>query len=140
MTRAGFLSSPKPLPGMAKTHAGGPYRIILLILCASAALLLLARWIADGDFRSVIIGGMVFAAVAVALSVFRNWRSGFYLFLVWLLFEDLARKYMGNGTMAFFGKDMLLAIIVFSFLLEQRRNPVKLFHPPFLWSLSIFML
>jgi hypothetical protein len=126
---------------MAKTLAGGPsYRIILLILCASAVLWVLAQWIADGDFRSVIIGGMVFAAVAVALSVFRNWRSGFYLFLVWLLFEDLARKYMGNGTMFFFGKDVLLTIIVFSFLLEQKRNPVKLFRPPFLWSLSIFML
>ena len=92
------------------------------------------------DSRKLILATLGFLALAFAGRIIADWRSGFYVFLVWLLFEDLARKYMGNGTVFFFGKDVLFAIIVFSFLLEQRRNPVKLFRPPSsrVWAYSCY--
>ena len=38
----------------------------------------------------------------------RDWRNGFYVFLVWLLFEDLVRKFLGNNLAIYFGKDVLV--------------------------------
>jgi hypothetical protein len=38
-----------------------------------------------------------FAFLVVVLPMLRNWRTGRYVFLAWLLFEDIVRKYMGNN-------------------------------------------
>ena len=87
------------------------------------SLLVLSLWaawqiggkIAGGDLAVILFATLGFAACAVAVAILRNWRSGFYLFLVWLLFEDLVRKYLGNGTALFFGKDILVGLIYVSF-------------------------
>ena len=67
-----------------------------------------------------------------------NWRSGFYLFLVWLLFEDLPRKYLGNATILFFGKDILAGVVYISFFVALRKHKEKLFRPLFLLPLFLF--
>src|SRR5580700_10589130 len=51
--------------------------------------------IAGGDVQSLLFVALGLAACVAAIAILRNWRSGFYLFLVWLLFEDLVRKYLG---------------------------------------------
>ncbi len=66
------------------------------------------------DERSLIFGVLIFAGCLVAAMILRNWRTGFYLFFVWMMFEDLFRKYMGNGLALFFGKDILLALVYMS--------------------------
>ena len=53
----------------------------------------------------------------IVVCTLADWRTGFYLFIVWLLFEDFVRKYMGNSTALFFGKDFLAAVD--NFLLAQ---------------------
>src|ERR1700723_1652313 len=88
--------------------------------------------IAAGDLQSLLFATMGFAACAVAVAILRNWRSGFYLFLVWLLFEDLARKYMGNGLVLFFGKDILVGITYISLVVAIRKGQERPFRPPFL--------
>lgn len=88
-----------------------------------------------GTLEFVALG---FAACAVAVVILRNWRSGFYLFFVWLMFEDLARKYMGNNLAMFFGKDVLLALVYIALFREIRRGREKFFRPPFLLFLSVF--
>lgn len=95
--------------------------------------------IAAGDMTTLEFAGLGFAACVIGFTILRNWRSGFYLFLVWLLFEDLARKYMGNGLALFFGKDVLAALIYVSLFAEIRRGKEKSFRPPFLLPLSIFV-
>src|SRR5258708_39574321 len=67
--------------------------------------------IADNDVRSMIYGALMFAGCVVAITALRNWRTGFYMFFVWMMFEDFVRKYMGNGLVLFFGKDILLGIV-----------------------------
>ena len=66
----------------------------------------------------------VVGCVGVA-SILRNWRLGFCFFNVWLLFEDLFRKYMGNSTALFFGKDVL-AVLLYGcllFAIARRKEP-----------------
>lgn len=95
--------------------------------------------IAGGYERSLLFAALGFAACAGAIAILRSWRSGFYVFLVWLLFEDLPRKYLGNGTALFFGKDILVGLIYVSFLVALRSHKEKVFRPPFLFSLGLFV-
>jgi hypothetical protein len=94
--------------------------------------------IATGQMQSIMLAAMGLAAGAVAIAILRNWRSGFYLFLVWLLFEDLPRKYLGNATVLFFGKDILAGVVYISFLVALRKRKEKLFRPLFLLPLFLF--
>ena len=99
----------------------------------------LGEKIAEEDVRSLEFAVMGMVACAVVVAILRNWRSGFYLFLVWMLFEDLPRKYLGNGTLLFFGKDVLVAFVYVALLVEIRRGREKSFRPPFLLFLSLFI-
>jgi hypothetical protein len=111
------------------------------------SLFVLALWLAwevggkivAEDIRSILLATMVFAGCVVVGTALRNWRTGFYLFFVWMLFEDLVRKYMGNSLELFFGKDILLAFVYLALLLEIRKGREKTFRPPFLMILSLFV-
>jgi hypothetical protein len=95
--------------------------------------------IAADDLRSIEFYALIFTGCVVAVATLRNWRHGFYLFLVWLLFEDLMRKYMGNGLALFFGKDILVGITYISLVVAIRKGQEKAFRPPFLLFLSFFV-
>lgn len=94
--------------------------------------------IVAGNLRMLFLAGVGFAGCAVVIAILRNWRAGFYLFLGWLLFEDLVRKYMGNGAAFFFGKDILVMLVYISFIVSMGRGREKTFRPPFLLFLSFF--
>ncbi len=94
--------------------------------------------IVAGNLRMLFLMGLGFVGCAAALAILQNWRTGFYLFLGWLLFEDLARKYMGNGAAFFFGKDILVLLVYISFMVAVGRGREKTFRPPFLLFLSLF--
>lgn len=94
--------------------------------------------VANGDLRSVAFAGAAFVGGAALLIILKNWRAGFYVFFVWLMFEDLVRKYMGNGLAFFFGKDILLACVYVAFFISLRQGREKTFRPPFLLFLSLF--
>jgi hypothetical protein len=70
-----------------------------------------------------------------------NWRNGLYFFLAWLLFEDLARKFLGNNMAVYFAKDFLVAVVYLSFFVAYRRKDKDLlaFRPPFLVALLVFI-
>jgi hypothetical protein len=95
--------------------------------------------IAEGDAQSLLLATLGFAACLIAVAILRNWRSGFYLFLAWLLFEDLPRKYLGNNTALFFGKDFLVGLIYVSFFAALRGHKEKVFRPRFLLPLGLFV-
>jgi hypothetical protein len=94
--------------------------------------------ISSNDVRALIYVAAGIAGFFVIVTTLRNWRSGFYLFLIWMLFEDLFRKYMGNGLALFFGKDVLVGLVYISLFISIRRKREKNFRPPFLLFLSLF--
>jgi hypothetical protein len=77
-------------------------------------------------------------AVGIALvQTFKNWRTGVILFIAWMLFEDLARKYLGNNMAVYFGKDVLAVSCYLSFYtthrLERRLQKRPAFFLPFMF-------
>ena len=112
-----------------------------------AGLLIIGVWlayeiggkIALGDLSTLALSAFGCAGFAVAIAILRNWRSGFYLFLPWLLFEDLVRKYMGNNMALFFGKDVLVLLTCISLFAAVRAGRERLFRPKFLLFLIIFV-
>jgi len=95
--------------------------------------------IATGDLNSIAFITLGFIVCVVAIAILRNWRAGFYSFLTWLLFEDLARKYMGNNTALFFGKDVLAFLTYLSLFAAIRAGREKTFRPKFLFFFAIFV-
>jgi hypothetical protein len=88
--------------------------------------------------------GLAYAALSivgatVVITVLTSWRKGFYLFFVWLLFEDFARKFLGNNMFIFFAKDFLLLVVLISFFAASRRKEVQIFSPPFRVPLLILV-
>lgn len=98
----------------------------------------LADWIVTGSIEMLVIGAMAIALAIAIVTTLNNWRAGVLLFIFWLLFEDLARKYLGNGFILFFGKDVLAGITYLSFWRAKRRGEVFWFRPPFIVPLTLF--
>lgn len=99
---------------------------------------IVAHWVANEQTNLLLLTGVGCVLVVVALTILRNWRAGFYLFVIWLMFEDLIRKYLGNNIAIFFAKDCLAGLSYISLLLAIRRKQAKTFRPPFLLALSLF--
>jgi len=107
---------------------------ISLVLFVFAMLLAYetAGYILAGDIKGLTYVGMAFVAAAFVIAILNNWRNGLYFFLVWLLFEDLARKFLGNNMAVYFAKDFLLAVVYLSFFAAWRKKAkdVQMFRPP----------
>ena len=95
--------------------------------------------IVSRDLGSLKYLGLGFAGCVVAVAILRNWRIGFYFFLVWLLFEDLVRKFLGNNMAIYFAKDALVGLVYLSLFLDVRRGRAKIFRPPFLVFFMVFL-
>jgi hypothetical protein len=101
----------------------------------------MAGHIVSDDLKFLQIAALGLVGCLAVVAVFKSWRIGFCLFNVWILFEDFVRKYMGNGTALFFGKDVLALLIYIALAFAISRGKEKRFHPPFLlwFPLAIFM-
>ncbi len=99
----------------------------------------LAAWIVAGSDENLIMFGLCLILVAVVVHILNDWKSGVLVFLIWLLFEDLARKYLGNSLTVYFAKDFLVAVAYFSFYFAKLKGEVDLFKPPFIIPLGIFV-
>ena len=91
-------------------------------------------YILADDTNGLIFVGLAFAGGALVVAILNDWTKGVYLSLGWLLFEDLARKFLGNNMALYFAKDVLLATVYLSFFVSYRRKdkPIEAFRPPFL--------
>ncbi|HEX4642531.1 MAG TPA: hypothetical protein VH161_03655, partial [Candidatus Acidoferrales bacterium] len=99
----------------------------------------LAAWIVAGSDKNLLMFGLSMVVIALVVHILNDWRSGVLFFLVWLLFEDLARKYLGNNLTVYFAKDFLVGVVYISYYFAKRRGEVELFKPPFLIPLGIFV-
>ncbi len=95
-------------------------------------------WIASENLQQV---EYVFVAAAVSVAsvtILRNWRAGFYMFLGWVVFEDAVRKYLGNNMLIYFAKDFLVLLMYLSLYIAVRNKKDRIFRPPFLIVFSLF--
>jgi hypothetical protein len=98
-----------------------------------------SQFILSGDTAGLILTTVFFIFVAVVVVMLNDWRRGLYFFLIWLLFEDFARKFLGNNMSVYFGKDILVAVVYLSYFAAYRRKEVQTFRPPFLIPLLLFV-
>src|SRR5260221_14281196 len=92
----------------------------------------LASWIIAGSDQTLIMFGLVIVIVALVVHILNDWRAGVLFFLIWLLFEDLARKYLGNSMTVYFAKDFLIGVAYTSYYVAKRKRLVESFKIPFL--------
>jgi hypothetical protein len=98
----------------------------------------LATWIVAGSDRMLVMFGLSLVVLGLVIHILNDWRSGVLFFMVWLLFEDLARKYLGNSMTVFFAKDFLVGIAYLSFYFAKRRRQVEIAKFPFMVPLFTF--
>ncbi|MGC2671930.1 MAG: hypothetical protein WA299_08705 [Candidatus Acidiferrum sp.] len=98
-----------------------------------------AQYVINDDIMGLLLAGGCIVGGAVVVGILNNWRNGVYFFLSWLLFEDFARKFLGNNMAIYFIKDFLVLVVYISFFAAYRRKEVKFFRPPFLMPLLIFI-
>src|SRR6266436_4218384 len=98
-----------------------------------------AEYVISGDFAGLAYVGLAAVGGAIVIGILNNWRNGVYFFLSWLLFEDLARKFLGNNMAIYFAKDFLGLVVFISFLTAYRRKEVTSFRPPFLVPVLVFI-
>jgi hypothetical protein len=98
-----------------------------------------AQYVINDDFSGLAYVGIVVVGGAIVIGILNNWRNGVYFFLVWLLFEDFARKFLGNNMAIYFAKDLLALVVFISFLAAIRGKRVATFRPPFLGPVLVFV-
>jgi len=98
-----------------------------------------ANYILTGDTTSLIYITLIAIGGAFVIAMLNDWRQALYIFLVWLLFEDFARKYLGNNMAIYFAKDFLALVVYLSVFLAWRRKQIPGFRPPFLVPLLLLV-
>jgi len=118
----------------------GPLAVLAFLVLAAGTAYKTGTYLANGDFTGLAYVGLVYVIGVVIVVALHDWRNGFYLFLVWLLFEDLSRKFLGNNMAVYFAKDGLLLTVYLSFFIACRRKQqsAQIFRPPFLIALLTF--
>jgi hypothetical protein len=95
--------------------------------------------ILGGDLRQFAYLGILIAGVVGFWGIMQDWRKGLYAFLVWILLEDLVRKYLGNNMLLYFTKDVLILMVYIAFFTGKTRASPKQFKPPFWIPFVIFL-
>src|SRR5882762_10639168 len=98
----------------------------------------LATWIIAGSDQTLIMFGLAIVVFAIVVHILNDWRAGVLVFLVWVLFEDLARKYLGNSMTVYFAKDFLVGAAYLSYYIARRKRLVDVLEIPFLLPLALF--
>jgi hypothetical protein len=117
----------------------GPLLLFGTLMVGAFAAYESAQYVINGDITGLAYAAMCILGGAVVVAILHNWRNGVYFFLSWLLFEDFARKFLGNNMAIYFAKDFLVLVVYISFFVAVRRKEVTVFRPPFLMPLLIFI-
>lgn len=127
----------------ATSRSGGYRRNPLVILGFLAVFAFaaheLAGYVINNDMTGLAYVGLTVVVGTCVVAMLNNWRNGLYLFLIWLMFEDLARKYLGNNMAIYFGKDFLVAVVYIAFFIALRKRQAETFKPPFRMPLLMLL-
>jgi hypothetical protein len=124
---------------MSGTMRRNPLFMLAFIGFAAIVAYEAAEFVIHDDLAALAYIAMAFIVGVFVVTMLNNWRNGLYLFVGWLLFEDFARKFLGNNMAIYFAKDFLVAVVYLSFFLAYRRHLVNSFRPPFLTPLLLFV-
>lgn len=119
-----------------------PRRLLLVLgtlVVGAFAAYEMAQYVINDDLAGLAYAGLCLVGGAIVIAILNSWQNGVYFFLGWLLFEDFARKFLGNNMAIYFAKDFLLLVVYISFLAAFRRKEVQIFRPPFLVPVLIFV-
>jgi hypothetical protein len=97
-----------------------------------------SQWILGGRTDTFASTAVAIAAIIVGVNILNDWRFGIYLFIPWLLFEDVVRKYLGNSMYVYFAKDFLVGVTYVSFFFHARKIGMQIRRPPFFVPFIIF--
>ena len=112
----------------------------VFVLIFAAAAYEFSELVLAGDLKGFAYVGLLAVGSVFTIAILNNWRNGVYLFFTWLLFEDLARKYLGNNMAIFFAKDVLVAIVYLSFYIAVRRKKtIRIVRPPFFVAVMLLV-
>src|SRR5467141_1229208 len=126
------------LPSFEKMRRS-PLVVLGFLIIFAVAAYQSANYVIAEDMTGLAFVALAFVGCAFIVAMLNNWRNGLYFFLTWLLFEDFARKYLGNNMAIYFAKDILAAVVYLSFFLAYRRKQVTSFRPPFLVPVLLFV-
>ncbi len=118
-------------PAATGSYRRNPLYVLAFLAFFAFAAKELAGYVVNNDMSGLAYVGLLVIVGSCVVAMLNNWRNGLYLFLIWLLFEDLARKYLGNNMAIYFGKDFLVGVVYVAFVVALRKKTVKLFKPPF---------
>jgi hypothetical protein len=113
-------------------------KALALLVGFFALIYYVSGWVTAGSNFYLALTLVAAVAFIVMNTILADWRRGIFLFLFWLIFEDLIRKYAGNGIYIFFAKDFIIAFTYFAMFVAYRRKKLLTFKPPFLFWLGIF--
>jgi hypothetical protein len=127
----------------AMPFSGGSGRkpLMALVFLAFAAVMAyeVAGYVINDDVFGLAYTALIFVGGAFVIGMLNDWRNGLYFFLTWLLFEDFARKFLGNNMAIYFAKDFLVLVIYIAYFIAYRRREVQSFRPPFLVPLLMLV-
>jgi len=95
-------------------------------------------WVITNNTTYMVLSVMAILGIAMTMTILRDWRTGLFIFLCWLVLEDMIRKYLGNSLIIFFAKDVIIGITYFSMIVARRKHQLLTFKPPFIFWLAIF--
>ena len=128
-----------PTPAFTSDYRRSILPALLILLLFGAGVYVFAQDVVNNDTTSLAYVGLISLGITFMIAIIHNWRNGVYFFFAWLLFEDFARKFMGNNMAIFFAKDALIVVVYLSYFLAYRRKSVKTFRPPFLVPLLLLV-
>jgi hypothetical protein len=117
---------------------GKTLKALALLLGFFALIWYVSGWVTEGATFYLLLLLVGAVGFVVMNTILRDWRMGIFIFLFWLVFEDLIRKYAGNSIYIFFAKDFIIAFTYFAMFVAYRRKKLLTFKPPFLFWLGIF--
>ena len=124
------------LPGQL---AKNPFYVLLAVCLFFYLAYELAQYIIGGDLVSLSYVALLIAGGVAVIAILNDWRWGLYFLVAWILFEDFARKYLGNNMAIYFAKDAFALILYFSFFRFHRDKKAEKFRIPFRIALLIFI-
>jgi len=99
---------------------------------------LVSEWVIQGSSLYLVLLCVGCAGFIGSKIIMRDWRSGIFIFLGWLVLEDQIRKYLGNNLFIFFAKDAIIGVTYLAMYNAGRRGRLLTFKPPFMLWLGLF--
>lgn len=112
---------------------------VAFLAFASALTYITSSMVLQGETIGLANIAIAFVIPTVIIAMLNDAHRALYIFLIWLLFEDFARKYLGNNMAIYFAKDFLALVVYLSIFLAWRRKQIVGFRPPFLIPLLLLV-